>query len=106
MNASQPSQAFRTTIRAAVTAVALASTALAAFGSTLDTRTVHQAETAGLYETFHDVPTGFVFVKLPSGWHFVDRDLEGSSHKVFVDAPTGFVFVKTSDGWRFINRDH
>jgi hypothetical protein len=104
MNVSQPSQAFRTTIRSAVTAVALASTALSAFGSTLDTRTVRQAETADLYDTFHDVPTGFVFVKLPTGWHFVDRDLEGSSHEVFVDAPTDFVFVKTSTGWHFISR--
>jgi hypothetical protein len=104
MNTSQPSPAFRTTIRAAVTAIALACTALAAFGSTLDTRTVRQAETAGLYETFHDAPTGFVFVKLPTGWHFVDRDLEGSSHEVFVDAPTDFVFVKTSTGWHFISR--
>jgi hypothetical protein len=102
MNAFQTSQAFRTTIRAAVTAGALAGTALATSASTLDTRTVRQAETAGLYDTYHDVPSGLVFVKLPTEWHFMGRDPESSSHEVFVDAPTGFVFVKMSDGWHFI----
>jgi hypothetical protein len=105
MNASQPTQPSSTTIRAAratVLAVALAGTALGTLASTLDTRTVYQAEVASLYDTYHDLPTGFVFVKLPTGWRFVGRDLESRSHEVFVDAPTGFVFVKTSEGWRFI----
>ena len=43
-----------------------------------------------------------MFVKLPSGWRFVGRDLESRSHEVFLDTATGFVFVKTSEGWRFI----
>lgn len=63
---------------------------------------VHDAESASLYDTFHDLPTGFVYVKLPTGWRFVGRDLENRSHAVFHDAPTGFVFVRTSEGWRFI----
>ena len=72
MNASQPDQRSSITIRAAraaVLAVGLAGTALGTLASTLDTRTVYQAEAASLYDTFQDLPSGFVFVKLPSGQH-------------------------------------
>jgi hypothetical protein len=105
VNASHPTRRSRTligTARAALLAVGLAGTALGTPASTLDTRTVHRAQAASVYDTYHDVPTGFVFVKLPTGWRFVGRDLESRSHGVFVDAPTGFVFVKTTEGWRFI----
>jgi len=105
VNAFKSHQLSRTIIRAAratVVAFGLAGTALGTLASPLDTRTVHQAEAASLYDTYHDLPTGFVFVKLPSGWRFVGRDLESRSHEVFLDTATGFVFVKTSEGWRFI----
>jgi len=87
---------------ASLVALGLTSAALSTHASVLDTRTLHQAEGAHLYDTYHDVPTGFVFVKLPTEWRFVGRDLEGRSHEVFLDQPTGFVFVKTSEGWRFV----
>ena len=45
----------------------------------------------------HDLPTGFVFVKLPTGWRFVGRDFEARSHEVFLDTPTGFVFVNATE---------
>jgi hypothetical protein len=89
-------------LRVAVVAVGLASVALVAPASPVESRTVHVPESASLYDTYHDLPTGFVFVKLPAGWRFVGRDIEGLQHAVFHDAPTGFVFVRTSDGWRFI----
>jgi len=126
MNASQPTQLTSTTIRAAraiVLAAGLAGTALGTLASTLDSRTVYQAEAASLYDTYYDVPSGFVFVKLPTGWRFVGQDTGGRpapiteeerpcdpashSYEVFLDTPTGFVFVKTSEGWRFITpQDH
>lgn len=77
-------------------------TALRTHASVRDTQTVRDAEAASLYDTYYDEPTGFVFVKLPTGWRFVGRDVGGGSHEVFLDAPTGFVFVKISDGWHFI----
>lgn len=105
VNAPKSKQSSRTLVRAAratVVAVGLAATALGTLASPLDTRTVHQGEAASLYDTYHDLPTGFVFVKLPTGWRFVGRDFEARSHEVFLDTPTGFVFVKTSEGWHFI----
>ncbi|MFO1206276.1 MAG: hypothetical protein U1E63_11200 [Burkholderiales bacterium] len=102
MNVLKSKQPFRTLVRATVVALSLAGTAVGALASTLDTRTVHEVEAASLYDTYHDLPTGFTFVKLPTGWRFVGRDPEGRSHEVFLDAPTGFVFVKTSEGWRFV----
>ena len=105
MNSFKSKQRIRSVGRAALAtlvAVGLTSTALSTRASVLDTRTLFQAEGTNLYDTYHDVPTGFVFVKLPRGWRFVGRDFEGRSHEVFVDPPTGFVFVKTSEGWRFV----
>ena len=105
MNSFKSKQLIRTVGRAALAtlvAFGLTSTALSTQASVLDTRTLFQAERADLYDTYHDVPTGFVFVKLPTGWRFVGRDLEARSHEVFLDPPTGFVFVRTSEGWRFV----
>lgn len=105
MNAFESNQRIRTMGRAVLAtlmAFGLTGTALSTRASVLDTRTSQQAESADLYDTYHDVPTGFVFVKLPTGWRFVGHDLEGRWHEVFLDPPTGFVFVKTSAGWRFI----
>jgi hypothetical protein len=88
--------------RATAVAIGLAGIVATTQASVLDTQTVKQAEAASSYDTYHDMPTGFVFVKLPSGWRFVGPDLEGGSHEVFYDASTGFVFVEMSDGWRFV----
>lgn len=98
----QMSHSIARATRASVVAFGLAGAVLSTQASVLDTQTVPQAAAASQYDTYHDRPTGFVFVKLPSGWRFVGRDLEGGSHKVFHDASTGFVFVKTSEGWRFV----
>ena len=105
MNAFRSNQRIRTmgrAVLATLVAFGLTSTAPSTHASVLDTRTLHQVESADLYDTYHDVPTGFVFVKLPTGWRFVGADLEGRSHEVFLDPPTGFVFIKTSAGWRFV----
>lgn len=104
MNVSKPDQRSPTSVRAARAAVAviLAGTALATSASPLESQTVHHAAAASLYDTYHDVATGFVFVKLPTGWRFAGFDLEGRSNEVFHDSATGLVFVKSSDGWRFI----
>lgn len=91
--------------RTAILALGLTGTALGAFAAPLETRTVRQAEAASLYDTYHDLETGFVFVKLPGGWRFVGRDVGGSSHELVRDAATGFVFVRLSDGWRFITSE-
>jgi hypothetical protein len=59
-----------------------------------------------MYGTFHDIPSNFVFVKLPTGWDFVGMDAGGRHHKVYRDGPTGFVFVKLSTGWKFVSPVH
>lgn len=59
-----------------------------------------------LYGTFHDTPSNFVFVKLPTGWVFVAKDEGSRVHEVFRDGPTGFVFVKLSGGWKFVPPPH
>ena len=105
MTASSFSTAFLSVARwtrATLAALGLVGATLAADASVLDTRTVNPAGAAAVYDTYHDRPTGFVFVKLPSGWRFVSRDVEDLTHEVFYDAPTGFVFVKTSAGWQFV----
>ncbi|WP_051378935.1 hypothetical protein [Derxia gummosa] len=61
------------------------------------------------YTVFHDAPTGFVFVKLPTGWKFVgkaDKSAAAPSdlHTVFHDAGTEFVFVRMPEGWKFVGR--
>lgn len=74
----------------------------AAGASVLDTQTRQPNAGTPLYSTYHDGPSGFVFVKLPQGWTFVARDEGAASHEVFHDASTGFVFVKLSTGWKFM----
>jgi hypothetical protein len=70
--------------------------------SMLDTQTRQPNAGTPLYSTYHDGPSGFVFVKLAQGWTFVARDDAAASHAVFHDASTGFVFVKLSSGWKFV----
>lgn len=64
-------------------------------------QTVASAPAAVAFDTFHDVPTGFVFVRLPQGWRFVGQDHAVLSHAVFHDEPTGFTYVKVDGRWRF-----
>lgn len=64
--------------------------------------TVEQVARTPTYGVYHDQPTDFVFVRLPSGWKFVAKDEGARKHRVFHDGPTGFVFVKLSSGWKFV----
>ncbi len=84
----------------ALTAAALLGILSPAFATSSQAQTT--ADKVPLYGTFHDVPTGFVFVRLPSGWVFVAEDKGPNVHKVFRDGPTGFVFVQLSSGWKFV----
>jgi len=61
------------------------------------------------YTVFHDTPTGFVFIKLATGWKFVGKasptaQLPSDLHTVFHDAGTQFVFVRMTEGWKFVGR--
>lgn len=63
------------------------------------------AEDTPLYGIFQHAPTGYVFVKLPSGFVFAGRDDALASRSVLRHATSGFVFVQLADGWKFVGRD-
>jgi hypothetical protein len=63
------------------------------------------AEATPLYGIFQHAPTGYVFVKLPSGFVFAGRDDALASRSVLRHATSGFVFVQLADGWKFVGRD-
>ena len=63
------------------------------------------AEATPLYGVFQHAPTGYVFVKLPSGFVFAGRDDALASRSVLRHATSGFVFVQLADGWKFVGRD-
>jgi hypothetical protein len=63
------------------------------------------AEATPLYGIFQHAPTGYVFVKMPSGFVFAGRDDLLASHAVLRHDASGFVFVQLTEGWKFVGRD-
>ena len=87
-------------------AVAALITALTLWFAPTQPQMVHSkvrsdAAQAQMFDTFHDAPTGFVYVKLPQGWRFVGEAADGDLIEVFHDLPSDFVYVRTASGWHF-----